>query len=368
MKGFWVLVAMLALGTLADAASRASTGAAGQPDGTEYRRACTACHGGDGRGVSATISGMVTELPDFTDCSFVTREPDGDWQAIVAQGGPVRRFHRHMPAFGSALSEAEIQQALDYIRSFCKEEGWPRGDLNLPRPLLTEKAYPEDEFVYSVAVSTSSRVSVKNKLVYEQRLGSRSQFELIVPFTVLETDNRGTRLGPGDIAFGGKTTLFSSLATGTIVSLAGEIILPTGNAELGFGKGHYVFEPFLALGQLIAGIGFFQVQVGAEIPDDQSKGNNELFWRVVAGASLAQQNLERTWSPMVEVVGVHEFADEPETLWSIAPALQVTLSPRGHVMLALGVEIPLNETGSRKPAVLAYLLWDWFDGGFFEGW
>jgi hypothetical protein len=52
----------------------------------------------------------------------------------------------------------------------------------------------------------------------------------------------------------------------------------------------------------------------------------------------------------------------------VVPGLQVTLNQRQHIMLGLGVQIPINETADRKPVVLAYLLWDWFDGGFSEGW
>ena len=37
-------------------------------------------------------------------------------------------------------------------------------------------------------------------------------------------------------------------------------------------------------------------------------------------------------------------------------------------MVAGGVRIPINERGDRHPQVLTYLLWDWFDGGFFDFW
>ena len=47
----------------------------------------------------------------------------------------------------------------------------------------------------------------------------------------------------GDIAFAVKHTLFHSFEKGRIVSVAGELILPTGDAELGFGNGTTVFEP-----------------------------------------------------------------------------------------------------------------------------
>ena len=31
---------------------------------------------------------------------------------------------------------------VETLRSFCKEPGWPRGEMNFPRALMTEKAFP----------------------------------------------------------------------------------------------------------------------------------------------------------------------------------------------------------------------------------
>ena len=39
-----------------------------------------------------------------------------------------------------------------------------------------------------------------------------------------------------------------------------------------------------------------------------------------------------------------------------------------HVLLGVGVRVPLNERDERHPQVLTYLLWDWFDGGLFQFW
>jgi hypothetical protein len=37
-------------------------------------------------------------------------------------------------------------------------------------------------------------------------------------------------------------------------------------------------------------------------------------------------------------------------------------------MVNAGVRIPANDRQNRGAALLTYLLWDWFDGGFFDGW
>jgi hypothetical protein len=33
-----------------------------------------------------------------------------------------------------------------------------------------------------------------------------------------------------------------------------------------------------------------------------------------------------------------------------------------------GVRVPVNNRGGRSPTLIFYFLWDWFDGGLFEGW
>src|SRR5690606_8005672 len=108
-----------------------------------------------GRGAPPSLIGFDTPLPDFTDCAFSTVEPDTDWMAVSHDGGPARAFDRRMPAFGDALTDAEIQQSLDYARRFCTNPAWPRGELNVPRALVTEKAFPENEAVLTTTVNAT---------------------------------------------------------------------------------------------------------------------------------------------------------------------------------------------------------------------
>ncbi|HEY0875320.1 MAG TPA: c-type cytochrome, partial [Vicinamibacterales bacterium] len=41
-----------------------------------YDSACLSCHGPGGRGMPQSTLGFDIEVPDFTDCSFATPEPD----------------------------------------------------------------------------------------------------------------------------------------------------------------------------------------------------------------------------------------------------------------------------------------------------
>ncbi len=351
-------------------ASAASLPAQEAPDGSRlYQDSCAACHGSDGRGRTASELGFETPIPDFTDCDFANREPDGDWGAITHQGGPVRGFDRMMPAFGEALTQTEIDAILLEVRSFCTNPDWPRGELNLPRALLTEKAYPEDEAVIEGGFTTAGNDSYSFNFLWEQRFGTRNQMEISLPIQRVDTGAAdGWVTGAGDLAVGVKHVLKHSLENGSILSVGGEYILATGDEDRGLGKGSDVFESYLAYGKILPNSSFVQLQGIAEFPTD-SAFNDELVFRAAAGRSLTfGSGFGRTWTPMIEVQGVWEDAPGSDTSWDVVPQFQVTLNTRQHVMAAAGLRVPVTDRSSRDVEFVFYLLWDWFDGGVLEGW
>src|SRR5262245_55381737 len=190
-----------------------------------YRTACASCHGSDGRGAPAAAIGRTMVLPDFTDCSLATPEADADWMAVVHEGGPARAFDRMMPSFTEALSANEIESVVGHLRTFCTNDSWPRGNLNLPRPLVTEKAFPENEAVVTTTVNADA---VGNRFVYERRVGSRGQVEVAVPIDAREASSGGWSAGIGDVAVAYKHAILHSLRRGPIVSAGRELVLPTG--------------------------------------------------------------------------------------------------------------------------------------------
>jgi hypothetical protein len=340
-----------------------------------YQAACSTCHGSSGRGAPASLVGFSDPVPDFTGCDFAAREPDSDWVGIAYEGGPSRGFSEFMPAFKGALTVEQAQLAVNHIRTFCTDDRWPRGELNLPRALITGKAYPEDEAVITTLIDAEGQGSILNKLVYEQRFGPRSQWEIVVPFGWLETpdviaDDGSTRWSSsmGDIAVALKHTLYHSYEKGSIVSLAGELILPTGADERGFGNGTTVFEPFVAWGQILPSDFFLQTQLGLELTADKKKAENAAFLRAALGWTTTTGEFGRAWSPMVELTAGREFAGDANIRYSIVPQIQITLNKRQHIMFNIGLRAPLNERDVRTTQLVFYVLWDWFDGTLFEGW
>jgi hypothetical protein len=339
-------------------------------DGAElYQTACAGCHGADGRG-EPSLSLFLADppVPDFTGCSFASREPDADWIAVAHDGGPVRGFSPMMPAFGGMLEPDDLQRVMDYIRTLCDDSSWPRGELNLPRAMFTEKAYPEDELVWTTDVPLGDGGSaVTNEIVYEKRFGAQSQIEVVVPFGLREREGGSWVGGLGDLVLGVKHTLFHSLDAGSILSLGGEVKFPTGREEDGFGDGTTVFESFLSYGQILPSDAFVQLQGVAEFPTE-SGHDNELVGRSVIGWSHAEGGWNRTWTPMLEVQAKRELADGEAWRWDVVPQLQVTLNTRQHVVANVAVLLPLTERESRDPRLTFYILWDWFDGSILDGW
>jgi hypothetical protein len=339
-----------------------------------YEAACITCHGADGKGAPVGRVGFDTPFPDFTDCNFATREGNVDWTAVTAEGGPGRGFSNIMPAFGDVLTDEQIEKILDYMRGFCTDKLWPRGELNLPRPLFTGKAFPEDELLFTSQIKTAGNDRIFNKLIYEKRIGALNQIEIAVPFgwsqhsVSDDANDREWQSSIGDIALSGKRVLYASLDTGAIVSLGGELLLPTGDQKKGFGNGTAVVEPYIAYGQLLPKNFFVQFQGGGAVPFDQDETDNELFWKLATGKIFYEGHFGRRWTPMVEILGSKALVSNGNTHWDVAPQLQVTLSARQHVRLNIGGRIPLNDRDVRDAEIGLYLLWDWFDGGLFEGW
>lgn len=338
-----------------------------------YDAACANCHGTDGRGFDRALLGFEEEVPDFTDCDFAAREPDADWIAVAHEGGPVRGFSQMMPAFRGALTPEQLGRVMRYIRTLCTDPNWPRGELNLPRALLTEKAYPEDEWVVEAVADLEGEGSVGNAFVYEQRFGPRSQFEVVIPWGWRELPATGGAPGAtdwvgglGDLVLGVKHAAYHSSESGTILAVGGEVILPTGDEAKGLGADGAKVETFLSFGRILPSDAFVQLQTGVEAPL-YNGAENEVFGRAVIGLGLSQGEWGRSWTPMVEVQAKRDLESGATTAVDLVPQIQVSLNTRQHVLANIGILLPMNQT-QRSARLMMYVLLDWFDGGFFEGW
>jgi cytochrome c553 len=335
-----------------------------------YHSACIACHGPDGTGTPQTIAGFERPetFPDFTKCDQTTPELNSAWKDVILHGGRARGFSQIMPSFAEALTSEQIDKVIEYMRGFCRNSHWARGELNLPRALNTEKAYPEDEFVITHSQNGQGLPGVTTLLTHEQRFGVKNQIEVTVPIN-FQNQNHVWHGGVGDAIFGLKREIFSSLRTGSIFSMQGEIAVPTGNKALGFGSGAPTFGMFTSFGQLFPTNTFLQFQGGANLPTDTTNVPQSVYWNTVLGQTIAANHgLGRMWSPMVEFLANRDLVTAAKTNWDVVPQMQVTINKRQHLRADFGVLVPVNNTAGRSIKVEMYLLWDWADGKLTQGW
>jgi mono/diheme cytochrome c family protein len=331
---------------------------------------CATCHGLDGRGTRTKAEvGFELPMPNFADCSFATREADADWSSTIHRGGPQRAFPRVMPAFDKALSDDEIDAIIGYMRTFCSDPRWVSGEFNFALGLFTEKAFVEDELVWTTAIDTRGRTAIGSQFVYEKRFGPTGQLEVTLPFGLMDPGaGFGTRGGLGDVGLAWKQNVYQDREQGGIVSLLGEMVLPTGNERYGLGAGSLAFETHALFAQMLPDDFVFQGQVFGSFPV-RTGHPDEAGWRFNIGKTFAEdEGYGRAWTPMVELLGAHEFANGAKTEWDIVPQMQVSLSTRQHILVNAGARIPLNEASVRNTQFVFYFIWDWYDGGLFEAW
>ena len=334
---------------------------------------CAACHSdpptGKGDPANLGFPAGTFNMPDFADCDFAVREADSDWLSSIHRGGRARAFPREMPAWDKALTEDQMASIVAYMRGFCAGKGYPRGEFNFPLATFTEKAFPEDEAYVKSQVATSGKVNTTINGIFEKRVGKRGQFEINVPYVALADDNGVVQKGVGDIGLSWKQVIHANVDTGSIVSLYGEVVLPTGSESRGLGSGVTTLEGHLLFGKILPSDFFLQGDVVGIVPTGHGLPASSEAHFSIGRSFAADQGWGRLFTPQLEILTARDFTSGAPIDVDIVPQFNVTLSRRQHIQAAIGERIPLNDRGpNRQPAFVAYLIWDWYDGGLFSGW
>jgi mono/diheme cytochrome c family protein len=354
MNASWIVLSVLCV-LVATAVS------ANEDEGKElYEAACASCHGLDGRGApEGTAIGVP--LPDFTDCSFVTREGTGNWVALVMHGGRELGLSPQMPSFADALTERQIHQIIAYFRGFCTNSAWPPADLNFRRPLFTGKAFPEDEAVlnFNFEESRQSR-SLVNELIFEKRVGPRGMVELALPFVYHDPKGGATTGGIGDLTLAYKQVLLASPQHGAIAAFSLDLGLPTGDRDRGLGNGTVELGPSFRAGKTLGPL-VFQSEIKAVLPVEVNRAARRMLYRAVLQLPLSP--LRRGWVPGVGVEADTKVEGEARDVYSLTPQVYKGLSRSGHIAVAVGAKIPVAGAHAFDYQIGAFLLWEYMDGG-----
>ena len=328
-----------------------------------YADACSTCHGNDGRG-SPEGSAITVPLPDFTDCTTSTAEPTANWEALVRYGSRFLGLSDLMPAFGEALSDEEIRNVVEYVRSFCTDPSYPIGDLNFPRPLFVEKAYPEDEAVASFDYQSAIDERTSSiEAALEKRVGARGQIEVSLPASIVDPNGGPTTSGVGDLGLSYKHVLFADAAWRSIATARLAVSVPTGKTNGGIGSGTWVFAPQLLAGQEL-GPFILQGEIAAEVPTDIARADRQMFYGLALQYRLGPYT--KSLVAGFELQQTQALDSDVHAATVLGPTLYVPLSRRGHVAFAVGAQLPVAGVRPYDWLLGSFLLWDFADGPFWE--
>lgn len=328
-----------------------------------FQANCATCHGP--AGAPAADSELVKSLgvmpANFADALFNSREPASTWKMVIVHGGAAMGFSEMMPAFGPTLAEQDIDNVLAYIKTLGGEHDYPDGSLNLFLPLRTKKAFPEDEWVWKQRYTGQDGDNAwKNTLEYEFRIGQRAQGVFEVTHEV-----KGSQSDFGHFEPGFKYVLKHDTDAGFILTGAAQVGVPLNS------DADWEFLPYLAFGKILSAK--FTLQGSGRLVldlEDSDKSKAE-FAGIV---HYVHTDRGRAVFPGLELVAEVPFErgsgpNRAETVqWSVIPQARIGLNKRGNIALNTGIELPLNDDYRYDWRVYVYFIWDFADGGLFDGW
>jgi cytochrome c553 len=325
---------------------------------------CARCHADDGSG--KMVEPTITVVPmDFTDCTVAAAEPDADWQRAIAKGGAGVGLSSQMPAFEDSLTEEQITALVSHLRGFCKQPGWPSGNTNFPRPILTGKAFPENEFLIVPAVShfdespAPSITAASLVARYERRIGRRSMVEIEVPLVATNALTTWTA-GLGDAALAFKHAIYDRADVPRIVSLGIETILPSGDRFKDHGEGTVILEPFISAGAMLRNW-YVQSQLEVDLPVDRQRSDRAIAYNVYVGRDLSAAPDAWTIGAEVNSETVFKYLGVTATFTAVTPQVRKGLTGTGALAAAAGVVLPINKRDAQGVRWVGYLLWEYLE-------
>lgn len=328
-----------------------------------YRVNCATCHGpaGSPDANSELVKSLGVVPANFSDALFNSREPASTWKMVIVHGGPSMGFSEMMPAFGASLSEQDIDSVLAYIKTLGGSHDYPDGSLNLFLPIRTKKAFPEDEWVWKQRYTDQDGDDQwRNTLEYEWRIGQRWQGVLEISHQFEGGNERWDVFEPGF-----KYVLKHDTRAGFIATVGGNLGVPLRSDR------DWEVLPYVAFGKILSDDWTFQGSARLKLSLEHWDNGSAEFAGVV---HWVRPERPRSVFPALEVVAEMPFDPDkggPGTdavQVSLLPQARIGLNKRGNIALNVGVELPVNDTWRYDWRGYVYFIWDFADGGLFEGW
>ncbi|MCS7081973.1 MAG: cytochrome c [Bacteroidetes bacterium] len=325
-----------------------------------FQVACARCHGPDGRGYPdgswRELTALQVPPPDFTDPLFSSLEPLADWIGVIREGGKPYGLSMQMPAFGEALPEYKIRELAEYLKSLGSDPRYLPGELSYPRLFNATKPFPESEalWISSQEMKADRSLVRKSTLYWAQRWGPRRQWEL-----KLTPEWSAHKLQALELELGLKQALAYDRAASWLLSSGLEAALYL------WGDEPWTLQPYITgvkgLGEWAALHGSLRLVYGP-------RADQRTLLRWALGGQFLIAHRARIFAPALEYVGQWALGASGSPSGHLVPQLFFTPPRRGHVAMALGLELPLGRSASYRYRLRGFLLWEFLEGPFWEGW
>jgi len=304
-----------------------------------FSNACAFCHGADGKGNGPIAATLAVKPANFTDCRITAEDSVEVAEGTIREGGPYQGLSNKMPSFKFVLTEEEIADVASYIKTFCNNPDWVPGELNLPRPLMTDKAYPEQEAIFGARFGRGQENATELFGDVEYRLNGLTSVELGFNYTDIHPEGGQSESGLGDTDIAINRVVAFSRTDLWLASVGLELSLPTGSKSRGLGTGEVVWEPFVRAGwdwhQVV-----IQGNVILEFPQKTADVNSLIAYDVAVGRYFQPD-------PRLQITPMVEFNSETSLVGSAMGDTKSAILPQLRVnwlrwSAGVGVQVPIT--------------------------
>src|SRR5207245_11616558 len=163
-----------------------------------FEQYCTLCHGSDAKGTGPLAKTLPVPPADLTDCRRTAEDPVEVTEGTIRHGGSYVGLSPVMPAWQGKLTDEQIADAASYVKTLCSDPDWVPGELNLPRPLITDKAYPEQEAIVGSRFGRGPSKNTETFGTIEYRINGLTSVELTTNYLKTRPDGGQPHAGLGD--------------------------------------------------------------------------------------------------------------------------------------------------------------------------
>ncbi len=308
-----------------------------------FEQYCTICHGSDAKGTGPLAKTLPVPPANLTDCRRTSEDPVEVTEGTIRHGGAYVGLSPVMPAWQGKLTDEQIADAASYVKALCSDPDWVPGELNLPRPLFTDKAYPEQEAIVGGRFARGLSKTTEAFGTIEYRLNGLTNVELTTRYLNVRPDGAQPDSGLGDSVLSLNRVVAFSRANRWLASAGLGLGLPTGSQSRGLGSGDLVWEPFVR-----GGWDWHQVVIQGDavlsLPQKNADVNSAFIYDVAIGRYFKPD-------PRMQITPMVEFNSETplngptsgETRSVVLPEIRVKWLQWG---VAVGVQVPI--TGVRE--------------------